>query len=76
MDGVILEGVDVWGVDFELVCLIYVNFCNVCLEGFFGINIKFGEVDIEGVDLMDIILWFDMEDYFCGLVKGINLVIG
>jgi hypothetical protein len=42
------------------------------LEGSFGTNTKFGEVDIEGADLTDIILRPDVEDYLCERAKGTN----
>ena len=72
MDGANLEGADARAADFESARLSHANLHNARLEGSFGTNAKFGEVNIEGADLTDMILRPDTEAYLCDLAKGTN----
>jgi uncharacterized protein YjbI with pentapeptide repeats len=72
MDGANLEGADARAADFESARLTHANFHNARLEGAFGTNTKFGEVNIEGADLTEMILRPDTEAYLCGLATGTN----
>ncbi len=76
MDRANLDSVDARAADFESARLTYANLHNARLEGSFGTNTKFGEVNIEGADLTDIILRPDTEDYLCERAAGTNPITG